>query len=69
MSNPPQHQLIFRDLGFDQGTKSISRLEENWASREIKLTSDELKEMRQLIDNANIKGQRYPEAAMKHVEK
>ncbi|KIJ51827.1 hypothetical protein M422DRAFT_244206, partial [Sphaerobolus stellatus SS14] len=40
------------------GTKSISRLEENWKSRDIQLTADELKEMREVIDNANIAGER-----------
>lgn len=43
---------------FMLGTKTIPRLEENWGSREIKLTPEELKEIRHVIDNANIQGDR-----------
>ncbi|KIJ27105.1 hypothetical protein M422DRAFT_271788 [Sphaerobolus stellatus SS14] len=51
------------------GTKSISRLEENWKSRDIQLIADELKEMREVIDNANIAGERYPASNMKYIGK
>jgi len=51
------------------GTKSIPRLEENWKSREVTFTPEELKEIRAVIDSANITGTRYPEGQMKAVEK
>jgi len=51
------------------GTKSIPRLEENWKSREVKFTQEELKEIRGVVDSANIRGDRYPAAQMKAVEK
>ncbi|KIJ51828.1 hypothetical protein M422DRAFT_203068 [Sphaerobolus stellatus SS14] len=51
------------------GTKSIQRLEDNWASREVKFTSEELKEIRDVIDGLNIAGERYPDFRMKHIGK
>ncbi|KIJ27104.1 hypothetical protein M422DRAFT_37954 [Sphaerobolus stellatus SS14] len=51
------------------GTKSIERLEDNWASREVKFTSEELKEIRDVIDGLNIAGERYPDFRMKHIGK
>jgi len=50
------------------GTKSISRLDENWASREVLFSPNELREMREVIDSANIQGARYPPSRMKAVE-
>ncbi|EJC99317.1 Aldo/keto reductase [Fomitiporia mediterranea MF3/22] len=51
------------------GTKSIARLEENWKSRDVKFTEQELKELRQVIDGLEVSGQRYPDAMMKHIGK
>ncbi|KAL2835400.1 NADP-dependent oxidoreductase domain-containing protein [Aspergillus pseudoustus] len=44
------------------GTTKASRLEQNWASREISFTEEEWKEMRRIIDVAKPKGNRYGEA-------
>lgn len=41
------------------GTKSIPRLDENWKSREVVFSPDELKEMRKVINSVNIQGQRF----------
>ncbi|KAJ2513989.1 hypothetical protein GGI11_002525 [Coemansia sp. RSA 2049] len=41
------------------GTKKIKYLDENVAAGHIKLSDDELKELRSLVDNANIQGERY----------
>ncbi|KAJ2510662.1 hypothetical protein H4217_007758 [Coemansia sp. RSA 1939] len=41
------------------GTKKIKYLDENVAAGHIKLSDDELKELRSLVDNANIQGTRY----------
>ncbi|KAE8373687.1 NADP-dependent oxidoreductase domain-containing protein [Aspergillus bertholletiae] len=41
------------------GTTKASRLEENWASREIDLTKEEQQEMRRIIDAAKPHGKRY----------
>ncbi|KAF4160093.1 hypothetical protein CNMCM8927_007509 [Aspergillus lentulus] len=41
------------------GTTKASRLEENWASREIELTEEEKQEMRRIIDVAKPHGNRY----------
>jgi aryl-alcohol dehydrogenase-like predicted oxidoreductase len=49
------------------GTTKPSRLEENWASRDIDLTEEDLKEMRQLIQRLKPHGSRYNEQAMKNV--
>lgn len=43
------------------GTTKAKRLEENWASRDIELSEDERKEMRRIIDDAKIEGNRYDE--------
>ncbi|KAF8521680.1 Aldo/keto reductase [Gautieria morchelliformis] len=50
------------------GTKSISRLDENWKSRDICFTPGELKAIREVIDSANIQGTRYPAEQMRAVE-
>ncbi|KAJ4286539.1 hypothetical protein N0V90_013239 [Kalmusia sp. IMI 367209] len=41
------------------GTTRASRLEENWASRDIELTEEELKEMRKIVDAAKPVGERF----------
>ena len=41
------------------GTTKASRLEENWASRDIELTERELKEMRKIVDAAKPVGERF----------
>ncbi|KAJ5177673.1 uncharacterized protein N7500_000372 [Penicillium coprophilum] len=41
------------------GTTKATRLEENWASRDIELTEEEKKTMRQIIDAAKPHGNRY----------
>ncbi|CAG8429689.1 unnamed protein product [Penicillium salamii] len=41
------------------GTTKATRLEENWASRDIDLTAEEQSEMRSLIDAAKPHGNRY----------
>lgn len=41
------------------GTSKTKRLEENWASRDVELTTAELKQMRELVDEAKISGNRY----------
>ncbi|KAI5114580.1 hypothetical protein M0805_004185, partial [Coniferiporia weirii] len=51
------------------GTKTTARLEENWASRDIVFTPEELAEIRAAIDGFTAGGTRYPEQALKHVEK
>ncbi|GLA81447.1 hypothetical protein AtubIFM56815_005098 [Aspergillus tubingensis] len=43
------------------GTTRASRLEENWASRNVELTADELNEMRQIVDAAKPVGERFNE--------
>ena len=49
------------------GTKSIARLDENWASRDIALTDDDLKEIRAAVDSFKAGGTRYPEQQMKAI--
>jgi aryl-alcohol dehydrogenase-like predicted oxidoreductase len=44
------------------GTTKVARLEENWASREIELTEEELLEFRRVVENAKPVGNRYPDA-------
>jgi aryl-alcohol dehydrogenase-like predicted oxidoreductase len=41
------------------GTTKASRLMENWASRDIELTEEELKEMREIVDAAKPVGERF----------
>ncbi|GES63629.1 aldo-keto reductase [Aspergillus terreus] len=44
------------------GTTKPNRLEENWASRNVQLTPEEMQEMRRIIDNAKPHGNRYAPA-------
>ncbi|KAJ5474945.1 Aldo/keto reductase [Penicillium sp. IBT 31633x] len=41
------------------GTTKASRLEENWASRDVELTEEELKEMRVIVEAAKPVGERF----------
>jgi diketogulonate reductase-like aldo/keto reductase len=41
------------------GTTKPLRLEENWASRDIELTEDELNDMRKIVDAAKPVGARF----------
>ncbi|KAJ3957435.1 hypothetical protein N0V92_005984 [Colletotrichum tropicale] len=41
------------------GTTKASRLDENWDSRKVVLTGDELKEMRRIVDEAKPAGARF----------
>ncbi|CEL04855.1 Putative Aldo-keto reductase yakc [Aspergillus calidoustus] len=44
------------------GTTKVHRLEENFASREVELTEEELGEMRRIVDSAKPQGNRYAAA-------
>lgn len=43
------------------GTTKPQRLEENWLSRDVELTSEEKGEMRRIIESAKPSGNRYGE--------
>ena len=45
------------------GTTKAGRLEENWASRDVELNTNEKKEMRRIIEQAKPSGNRYSERA------
>ncbi|KAF3403169.1 Aldo-keto reductase yakc [NADP] [Talaromyces pinophilus] len=49
------------------GTTSPSRLEENWASRDIDLTEEEIEKMRATINKLKPRGDRYNEEAAKAI--
>jgi len=51
------------------GTKTIPRLEENWASRDVTFTEEELKEIRAAVDGFVASGERYPAQQLKAVGK
>lgn len=42
------------------GTTKVGRLEENWESRDVELSEEEKKHMRELIDSTKPAGDRYP---------
>lgn len=44
------------------GTKKIKYLEENWAALKVKLTDEEKAEVRRVVDEAQVHGERYPAA-------
>lgn len=46
------------------GTKKIKYLEENWGALEVKLTDEEKAEVRRVVDEAEVHGERYPAAVM-----
>lgn len=41
------------------GTTKASRLEENWGSRDVTLTEEEMKTMRKIVDDAKPVGERF----------
>ncbi|KAK3671947.1 hypothetical protein LTR78_008122 [Recurvomyces mirabilis] len=45
------------------GTTKPQRLEENWASRDVKLNDEELREMQTIVEKAKPEGDRYGEKA------
>lgn len=49
------------------GTKKIKYLEENLGALKVKLDKDEEKEIRNLVESAEVHGGRYPEAMMSHL--
>ena len=51
------------------GTKKIKYLEENAAAVEVKLTAEELKHLNEALPKGITKGMRYPESAMKAVNR
>lgn len=46
------------------GTKKIKYLEDNQGALNVKLTPDEVKEIRDLVESAEVHGERYPLAMM-----
>ncbi|KAI4643003.1 hypothetical protein J4E93_007072 [Alternaria ventricosa] len=44
------------------GTTKVGRLEENWGSRDVELSKEEMEEMRRIVDQAKPEGERYGEA-------
>lgn len=44
------------------GTTKATRLEENWASRDVELSEAEKQEMRRIVDAAKPHGNRYAPA-------
>jgi diketogulonate reductase-like aldo/keto reductase len=49
------------------GTTKPGRLEEDWGSRNIELTDEELNHMRTIIDSLKPHGNRYNEIATKDI--
>lgn len=49
------------------GTTKASRIEENWASRDVDLTEEEKQELRRIVDSAKPVGNRYSERAQSMV--
>ncbi|RJE19132.1 reductase [Aspergillus sclerotialis] len=49
------------------GTTKPGRLQENWDSRNIELTDDEIKDMRTVIDSLKPQGDRYNEIAERYI--
>jgi len=49
------------------GTKSIRYLDENWASKDVSLSKDEIAEVRKLVDKVGTVGERYEPSHMKNV--
>lgn len=47
------------------GTKSIKYLEENWAALKLMLTTEEEREIRELVESVQLAGGRYNEEALK----
>ncbi|KAL5499031.1 hypothetical protein ACEPAH_1549 [Sanghuangporus vaninii] len=61
---PTQLALAWVTQGTDiipiAGTKSVASLEENWVSRCVLFTTEEMKELREVIDEFETSGERYP---------
>lgn len=51
------------------GTTKVHRLEENIAAAEVRLSESDLAEIEQAAAQINVKGDRYPEAAMKMINR
>jgi diketogulonate reductase-like aldo/keto reductase len=51
------------------GTTKPGRLVENFSSRDIELTEEEIKDMRKLVDALKPQGDRYNEVAMRNIGK
>jgi aryl-alcohol dehydrogenase-like predicted oxidoreductase len=49
------------------GTTKIERLKENLGALDVKLSKEEIQEIRTLVDAAETHGDRYPEGALKYV--
>ena len=49
----------------DPGTTKLHRLEENLASTEIQLTTDDLRDIDAAASRIDLKGERLPEGALK----
>jgi aryl-alcohol dehydrogenase-like predicted oxidoreductase len=49
------------------GTKKIKYLEENLGALNVKLTREEEQEIRELVENAEVHGERYPEEMMAYL--
>jgi len=49
------------------GTTSVERLEENWGSREVDLSDEDMQDLAKLIEEAAPQGERYPEQHAKWV--
>ncbi|KAG0183712.1 hypothetical protein DFQ28_001167 [Apophysomyces sp. BC1034] len=50
------------------GTKKIKYLEQNFSAGDIKLTPEEISEMRKVVDEANIQGERYHPGHMADID-
>ena len=51
------------------GTKNISRVIENIAASQIVLSADELKLLDEIAPIGSVKGERYPEANLAHIDR
>jgi hypothetical protein len=56
---PTLHTDSFFSLPHRPQTKSIKYLEENFASRDVELSEDDLKAVREIIENNPVLGEQY----------
>ena len=49
------------------GATTLSRVKENVGAGGVELSSDELKELNQFAENAEVRGERYPSEQLKHL--